>query len=43
VREIVLAHDGTIDLASRAPPPGLVVTVCLPAAAADQDARKTSP
>jgi two-component system sensor histidine kinase TctE len=43
VREIVLAHDGTVDLASRAPPPGLVVTVCLPAAAADQDARKTSP
>ena len=32
VREIVLAHDGTIDLADRAPPPGLVVTVRLPTA-----------
>jgi two-component system sensor histidine kinase TctE len=32
VHEIVLAHDGTIELADRTPAPGLVVTVHLPAA-----------
>jgi signal transduction histidine kinase len=32
VREIVLAHDGAIDLRERSPPPGLVATVRLPAA-----------
>ena len=31
VREIVLAHDGSIELAERVPGPGLVVTVRLPA------------
>jgi two-component system, OmpR family, sensor histidine kinase TctE len=33
VREIVLAHDGTIALQERTPTPGLVATVRLPAAA----------
>ena len=31
VREIVLSHDGNIELADRAPPPGLAVRVRLPA------------
>ena len=30
VREIVASHDGTISLAGRDPPPGLLVTVRLP-------------
>ena len=32
VREIVASHDGTISLAERDPPPGLLVTVRLPPA-----------
>lgn len=30
VREIATAHDGTIDLATREPPPGLLVRLTLP-------------
>ena len=30
VREIARAHDGTIELATREPPPGLLVRLTLP-------------